>query len=66
MVGGIDIDETLNAIDRVRQPSDAVSKEEGTIRRGCVHDSCGVICGRVLKLACAGRRKSGLLRTWRR
>ncbi|KAI5781416.1 Cullin repeat-like-containing domain protein [Geopyxis carbonaria] len=28
------IDDTINAIDRIRQPTDAVSREEGTIRRG--------------------------------
>ncbi|CAZ83910.1 unnamed protein product [Tuber melanosporum] len=28
------IDEAISAIDRVRQPTDAVSKEEGTIRQG--------------------------------
>jgi exocyst complex protein 7 len=32
----VDIDGAINAIERVRQPTDAVSKEEGTIRRGSV------------------------------
>lgn len=36
-----DIDDAISAIDRIRQPADVVSQEEGVIRRGWV-TSCSL------------------------